>query len=245
MDGALGGSLSAFEVMWNEFYRLVTTPPAKGTPPLPQEHPYYVLVERSGGDAGARPGAVRGGARRGHRGGTGRRRGDRARPRRSARRSGRCATTSRRSSGSACRSRSTSACRSRRWRATSPRSLARLEREWPAYRRFVFGHLGDGNLHIIAAGPPSAEATPRHRALRLRAAGRARRLGVGRARHRAREAAVARRCRRSQAELALMQQTEAGARPEGHPEPGPRAARPDAAAAPSAANDLRSGGSTP
>jgi FAD/FMN-containing dehydrogenase len=22
----------------------------------------------------------------------------------------------------------------------------------------VFGHLGDGNLHIIAAGPPSAEA---------------------------------------------------------------------------------------
>ena len=36
--------------------------------------------------------------------------------------------------------------------------VGRLEREWPAYRRFVFGHLGDGNLHIIAAGPPSAEA---------------------------------------------------------------------------------------
>jgi FAD/FMN-containing dehydrogenase len=36
--------------------------------------------------------------------------------------------------------------------------LARLEQEWPAYRRFVFGHLGDGNLHIIAAGPPSREA---------------------------------------------------------------------------------------
>jgi len=36
--------------------------------------------------------------------------------------------------------------------------LARLEREWPAYRRFVFGHLGDGNLHVIAAGPPSREA---------------------------------------------------------------------------------------
>jgi FAD/FMN-containing dehydrogenase len=33
--------------------------------------------------------------------------------------------------------------------------VGRLEREWPAYRRFVFGHLGDGNLHIIAAGPPS------------------------------------------------------------------------------------------
>jgi FAD/FMN-containing dehydrogenase len=36
--------------------------------------------------------------------------------------------------------------------------MERLEREWPAYRRYVFGHLGDGNLHIIAAGPPSLEA---------------------------------------------------------------------------------------
>jgi FAD/FMN-containing dehydrogenase len=36
--------------------------------------------------------------------------------------------------------------------------LARLEREWPAYRRFVFGHLGDGNLHVIVAGPPSRDA---------------------------------------------------------------------------------------
>ena len=36
--------------------------------------------------------------------------------------------------------------------------MTRLEREWPAYRRLVFGHLGDGNLHIIAAGPPSQEA---------------------------------------------------------------------------------------
>jgi FAD/FMN-containing dehydrogenase len=51
MDGALGGSLSAFEVMWNEFYRLVTTPPAKGAPPISQDHPYYVLIESSGGDA--------------------------------------------------------------------------------------------------------------------------------------------------------------------------------------------------
>ena len=36
--------------------------------------------------------------------------------------------------------------------------LARLEREWPAYRRFVFGHLGDGNLHFIVCGAPSGEA---------------------------------------------------------------------------------------
>jgi FAD/FMN-containing dehydrogenase len=36
--------------MWNDFYRLVTTPPAKSTPPLSQDHPYYVLVESLGGN---------------------------------------------------------------------------------------------------------------------------------------------------------------------------------------------------
>ncbi|MEJ2131739.1 MAG: FAD-binding oxidoreductase [Gammaproteobacteria bacterium] len=50
MDAELGGTLSAFEVMWNDFYRLVTTPPANQTPPLDQGHPYYVLVEALGGD---------------------------------------------------------------------------------------------------------------------------------------------------------------------------------------------------
>jgi FAD/FMN-containing dehydrogenase len=49
-DRALGGTLSAFEVMWNDFYRLVTTPPAKSAPPLADSHPYYVLVESLGGD---------------------------------------------------------------------------------------------------------------------------------------------------------------------------------------------------
>ncbi len=50
MDTALGGTLSAFEVMWNDWYRLVTTPPAKSAPPLSQEHPFYVLVESMGGN---------------------------------------------------------------------------------------------------------------------------------------------------------------------------------------------------
>jgi FAD/FMN-containing dehydrogenase len=50
MDGALGGTLSAFEVMWNNFYRAVTTEPARNQPPLPQTYPYYVLVEAMGGD---------------------------------------------------------------------------------------------------------------------------------------------------------------------------------------------------
>lgn len=50
MDAALSGTLSAYEVMWQNFYRLVTTPPAKGTAPLPQDYPFYVLVEALGAD---------------------------------------------------------------------------------------------------------------------------------------------------------------------------------------------------
>jgi len=53
LDRALGGSLSAFEVMWSDFYELVTTPPAQGRPPLPHGHPFYVLVEAMGADVEA------------------------------------------------------------------------------------------------------------------------------------------------------------------------------------------------
>jgi FAD/FMN-containing dehydrogenase len=50
MDASLGGTLSAFEVMWNEFYTLLTTPPAQHQPPVSQEYPFYVLVEAMGAD---------------------------------------------------------------------------------------------------------------------------------------------------------------------------------------------------
>ncbi len=50
MDRALGGSLSAFEVMWQDFYQLVTRPPAKGQPPLAQNYPFYALLESQGAD---------------------------------------------------------------------------------------------------------------------------------------------------------------------------------------------------
>jgi FAD/FMN-containing dehydrogenase len=49
MERGLGGTLSAYEVMWADFYNLVTSPPAKGRPPLPLGHPFYVLVEAMGG----------------------------------------------------------------------------------------------------------------------------------------------------------------------------------------------------
>jgi FAD/FMN-containing dehydrogenase len=53
MDVSLGGTLSAFEVMWNNFYTLVTTAPAESRPPISQDYPYYVLVEAMGGDESA------------------------------------------------------------------------------------------------------------------------------------------------------------------------------------------------
>jgi FAD/FMN-containing dehydrogenase len=48
MDDGLGGSLSAFEALWQDFYRLVTSPPAKGRPPVAQDYRYYVLLESQG-----------------------------------------------------------------------------------------------------------------------------------------------------------------------------------------------------
>lgn len=50
MERALGGTLSAFEVMWEDFYKLVTMEPATGRPVIAHGHPYYVLVESMGGD---------------------------------------------------------------------------------------------------------------------------------------------------------------------------------------------------
>jgi FAD/FMN-containing dehydrogenase len=157
MDASLGGGLSAFEVMWNEYYRLVTTPPAQGTPPLAQDFPYYVLIESSGGDESR----------------------DQAQFEESlgaAIESGLVADAI--IATSKAQRESLWALRDdveQLFRLGMPVTfdislpvsemedyvadiLARLEKEWPAYRRFVFGHLGDGNLHIIAAGPPSREA---------------------------------------------------------------------------------------
>ena len=50
MDSALGGTLSAFEVMWNDFYRLIVGDGRKHGRPLDPDHAFYVLVESTGGD---------------------------------------------------------------------------------------------------------------------------------------------------------------------------------------------------
>ncbi len=53
LERGFGGGMSAFEVLWPEFYDLVTTPPARGTAPLSRGHAFYILTEAMGGDAAA------------------------------------------------------------------------------------------------------------------------------------------------------------------------------------------------
>lgn len=45
-----GSSLSSYEVMWQAYYRLTTTPPARSSAPLKQDYAFYTLVEIQGAD---------------------------------------------------------------------------------------------------------------------------------------------------------------------------------------------------
>ncbi|MFX7063832.1 hypothetical protein ABTH87_19450, partial [Acinetobacter baumannii] len=47
----LAGDLTAFEVMWNEYYRLTTELVQGVAAPLATKHPFYVVLESSGADA--------------------------------------------------------------------------------------------------------------------------------------------------------------------------------------------------
>ena len=48
MDKGLAGALSGYELIWKDTYRAMTSPPAAATPPLPQGFKYYVLLESLG-----------------------------------------------------------------------------------------------------------------------------------------------------------------------------------------------------
>ncbi len=48
MDKGLAGTLSSFELMWPSTYKVLTTPPASVSPPLPYEYKYYVLLDSLG-----------------------------------------------------------------------------------------------------------------------------------------------------------------------------------------------------
>ncbi len=134
--------------------------------PLPQVHPWYVLIELSS--------QARSGLRDGAGGNPGRR--PRARPasttppsRRAstrARCSGASASCSARCSATkAARSSTTSRCRSRRCRPSSRRPSAAVATLIPGARPLPFGHLGDGNIHYNVAQPVGADKAAVPRAL--------------------------------------------------------------------------------
>jgi len=148
MDRALGGGLSAFEVMWPEFYELVTAPPAKGRAPVPHGSPFYVLIESMGGDStldaerfqSALEKAVAEGLVT-----------DAVLARSQA-------------DVAAIWSLRDDVMQTARWglpyafdvsvpiaamQAYVERVKAELRAKWPAVRAFTFGHMGDGNLHLV------------------------------------------------------------------------------------------------
>ncbi|WP_304238093.1 FAD-binding oxidoreductase [Jiulongibacter sediminis] len=46
----LNSTLTTYEIFWNDYYRLMTTPPSEYKPPLAQDYPFYVLMETLGQD---------------------------------------------------------------------------------------------------------------------------------------------------------------------------------------------------
>ncbi len=49
VEAELGGGLSAFEAMWDEFYQLIAVESGQHVAPFDSPHPFYVLVEAHGG----------------------------------------------------------------------------------------------------------------------------------------------------------------------------------------------------
>jgi len=47
----LKNGLTSFELLWQDYYGLMTSPPSPYSPPLPQTYPFYVLMEALGQDA--------------------------------------------------------------------------------------------------------------------------------------------------------------------------------------------------
>lgn len=46
----LGNTLTTYELIWQDYYRLMTTPPSVFAPPLAQHYPFYLLIETLGQD---------------------------------------------------------------------------------------------------------------------------------------------------------------------------------------------------
>lgn len=51
MEQALGGKLSAFETLWQNYYCIACKGENMGPPPLSENYPFYILIEASGANA--------------------------------------------------------------------------------------------------------------------------------------------------------------------------------------------------
>jgi FAD/FMN-containing dehydrogenase len=157
-DSALGGSMSSFEVMWNNFYNYVSDHGDRHRQPLPGDYPYYVIIEAMGADQQADD--LRFGS----------------------------AMEELFTSGlvdDAVLAKSHSERESiweirddvdvllalypvftfdisvplRQMESYVTEIQSQFKQAWPEQRNFVFGHLGDGNIHVIVAmGSDSADA---------------------------------------------------------------------------------------
>jgi len=156
MTRTLGGSLSAYEVMWGGFFRDVAAAQG-GQPPLAVGHEYYVVLEAQGSDdeldaerferslaAALADGLVA----------------DAVMPKSQGERDRIWAI--REGFGELLREQPVFMYDVGLPIAHMPDYVAelqrRLERQWPQNRCHVFGHIGDGNLHVFVA--PRCEPLP-------------------------------------------------------------------------------------
>lgn len=159
----LGGQVTSFEVMWREHYEMIAIDSGRHTPPLPGGHDHYVIVEATGTDAErdealfseAMHEAIEAGIVS-----------DAVLARSKAQRAGIWAIRE------DIEGLFTALAPSSTFDVSMPIAemhgyietlKAAVDKEWQgAARMVVFGHLGDGNLHILVAPRPWSEEA-RHR----------------------------------------------------------------------------------
>jgi len=160
LDAGLGGQLSAFEALWGNYYDYNTAPPATNIAPLPRGAPFYVIAEALGGDPDA----------------------DRARLEAVMSEALEAGTVSDVViASSETERRAIWAIREDVWQVQNIGALLTFDVSLPienmkAYagevcdgvrkfaggdRAFVFGHMADGNLHIVVAAGDDAETRAR------------------------------------------------------------------------------------